>query len=59
MSKQKALDADHKAIQLIMFTGNTDDKIRVYYILQQSKETISELSKGTKKFLININGWIW
>ena len=49
MSKQKALDADHKAIQLIMFTGNTDDKIRVYYILQQSKETISELSKGTTK----------
>ena len=49
MSKQKALDADHKAIQLIMITGKTDDKIRVYYILQQSKETISELSKGTTK----------
>ena len=45
LSKQKALDADSRAIQQISFTGKTDDTIRVYYILQQSKETILEFSK--------------
>ena len=49
LSKQKALDADPKAIQQIIFTGKTDNQIRVYYILEQSKETILEFSKGTTK----------
>ena len=49
LSKQKALDTDSRAIQQIIFTGKTDDKIRVYYILEQSKETILEFSKGTTK----------
>ena len=49
LSKQKALDADPKAIQQIIFTGKTDNEIRVYYILEQSKETILEFSKGTTK----------
>ena len=40
LSKQKALDADSRAIQQIIFTGQTDVQIRVYYILEQSKETI-------------------
>ena len=40
LSKQKALDADSRAIQQIIFTGQTDVEIRVYYILEQSKETI-------------------
>ena len=48
LSKQKALDADSRAIQII-FTGKTDSQIRVYYILEQSKETILEFSKGTTK----------
>ena len=48
-SKQKVLDADPKAIQQIIFTGKTDNQIRVYYILEQSKETILEFSKGTTK----------
>ena len=51
LSKQKALDTDSRAIQQIIFTGKTDDKIRVYYILEQSKETILEFSKGTTKVL--------
>ena len=51
LSKQKALDADSKAIQEIIFTGHTDAQIRVYYILEQSKETILEYSKGTTKVL--------
>ena len=49
LSKQKALDADSRAIQQIIFTGKTDNQIRVYYILEQSKETILKFSKGTTK----------
>ena len=49
LSKQKALDADSRAIQQIIFTGKTDNAIRVYYILEQSKETMLEFSKGTLK----------
>ena len=51
LSKQKALDADSRAIQQIIFTGHTDAQIRVYYILEQSKETILEFSKGTTNVL--------
>ena len=49
LSKQKALDADPKAIQQIIFTSETDNQIRVYYILEQSKETILEFYKRTTK----------
>ena len=49
MSKQKALDADPIAIQQISFTGKTDDKIRVYYILEQPKETKLEFTRETTK----------
>ena len=49
LSKQKALDADSRAIQQIILTGKTDNTIRVYYILEQSKEAILEFSKGTTK----------
>ena len=45
LSKQKALDADSRAIQQIIFTGT----VIIYYILEQSKETMLEFSKGTKK----------
>ena len=51
LSKEKALDADSRVIQQIIFTGHTDAQIRVYYILEQSKETILEFPKGTTKFL--------
>ena len=45
LTKQKALDADPKAIQQIIFTGKTDNTIRVYYVFEQSKETILEFAK--------------
>ena len=51
LSKKKALDADPKAIQQTNFTGKADNTIRVYYVLEQSKETILEFSKGTTKVL--------
>ena len=51
LSKQKALDADSRAIQQIIFTGHADVQIRVYYILEQSKETTLEFPKRTTKVL--------
>ena len=54
LSKQKALDADSRAIQQIIFTGKIkaaadNTRVIIYYILEQSKETILEFSKGTTK----------
>ena len=56
VSKQKALDADSRAIQQIISTGKikvTRDNTRViiYYILESSKETKLEFSKGATKVL--------
>ena len=53
-SKQKALDADSKAIQQIVFQGivggNDIEKIRIYTILEQSKETVLKFREEQKKF---------
>ena len=51
LSKQKALDEDSRAIQQIIFTGKASTDVMVYYILEQSKETILQFSKGTTKVL--------
>ena len=55
LSKQKALDADPRAIQRIVFQGvvggENNTKIRLYTILEKSKETILEFAKGTAKVL--------
>ena len=52
LSKQKALDADPKAIQQILFTGKApNDTIKIYFVLEQSKETILEFVKGKAKVL--------
>ena len=51
LSKQKALDADSRAIQQIIFTGKTSADVVIYYILEKSKETILEFSKRTTKVL--------
>ena len=56
LSKQKALDADPRAIQLIIFTGkikSTEANTRaiIYYILEQSEKTTLQFSKGTTKVL--------
>ena len=51
LSKQKALDADPKAIQQIIFTGRANANALVYYIFEKSKETILQFSKGTTKVL--------
>ena len=51
LSKQKALHADPKAIQQITFTGEVRTKSVIYYILEQSKETVLEFYKGTAQVL--------
>ena len=55
LSKQKALDADPIAIQQIVFQGvvggENITKIRLYTILEKSKETRLEFAKGTAKVL--------
>ena len=47
------LDADPKAIQQISFTANLDraENTRLYFILEEAKETIFEFSQGTVKIL--------
>ena len=49
LSKQKALDADPRIIQQIVFPGvaggENNTKIRVYTVLERSKETITEFYK--------------
>ena len=64
LSKQKALDADPRAIQQIVFQGvvggEDNTKIKLYTILEKSKETMLEFSKGTAKVLqLHINGRIY
>ena len=40
LSKQKALDADSRAMQQIIFTGTASAAVIIYYIFEQSKETM-------------------
>ena len=53
LSKQKALDADPKAIQQINFIVKLDraGNTRFYFILEEAKETVFEFSQGTVKAL--------
>ena len=48
LSKQQALDADPRAIQQINFTANLDraGNARVYFILEEAKESILDFSQG-------------
>ena len=61
LSKQKALDADSRAIQQIIFTSKikssvANTRVIFFYILEQSKETMLEFAKGTTKVLqLHIN----
>ena len=51
LSKRNALDIDPKTIQQIVFEavvgGDDNTKIRLYSILEKSKETVLEFCKGT------------
>ena len=56
LTKQKALDPDSTAMQQIIFIGIASAAVIIYYILEQSKETISQFSKAATIFLINTYG---
>ena len=52
LSKQEALDADPKAIQQINITENLDraGNTRIFFILEEAKETVLDFSQSTGKF---------
>ena len=52
LSKQQALHADPGVIQPINFTANFDragNTRRIFFILEEAKETILDFSQGTAK----------
>ena len=53
LSKQQALDDDPKAIQQINFTANLDwvGNTRIYFILEEAKQTVLDFLQGTVKVL--------
>ena len=53
LRKQQVLDVDPRAIQQINFTANLDraGNTRVYFILEEAKETILDFSQGKVKVL--------
>ena len=53
LSKQQVLDADTRAIQPFNITENLDraGNTRIYFILEEVKETILDFSNGTVKLL--------
>ena len=51
LSKQKLLDANSRVIQQTVFTGTVKIKSRIYYIFEQSKETMLNFYEGTAKVL--------
>ena len=53
LSKQEVLDADCKAIKETNLTENLDraENTRIYFILEEAKETVLDFSQGTVKVL--------
>ena len=53
LSKQQVLDAGPRAIQQINFTANLDreENTIMFFIIEESKETVFEFSQGTVKVL--------
>ena len=53
LGKQQALDADPKVYPKIYFTVNLDKagNTRIYFILEEAKETVLDFSQGTVKVL--------
>ena len=53
LSKQQALDAHTRTIQQINITANLDraGNTKIYFILEEAKETILNFAQGTVKVL--------
>ena len=53
LSKHEAVDADPKAIEQINFTANLNiaGNARLYFIVEEAKESVFEFSQETMKVL--------
>ena len=53
LSKQQTLDSDPRAIEPINFASNLDraGNRTLFFIIEETKETVLELSQGTSKVL--------
>ena len=53
LSKQQALAANQRVIEQINFTANLDraGNIRIYFILEETKEIVLDFSQGTVNVL--------
>ena len=51
LSKQNTIDADLKAIQEISFQGVSEQKSRLYNVLEKSKEAMFKFDEVTAKVL--------
>ena len=53
LSKQQVFDADPRAIQQINFAANLDrdGNTTMFFIIEESKETVLGVSQGTVKVL--------
>ena len=60
LSKHQVLDADPKAIQQVNFAANLDREgnTRLYFILEEARETAFEFSQGTVKALWAQHHWM-
>ena len=53
LSKQQALDPDHRAIHQISCSENLDKagNTTMFFVIEEAKETIIDFSQGTVKIL--------
>ena len=49
LSKQQALDANPKAMQQINLTGNLEQQLTMFFIIEKAKETVLDFLQGTAK----------
>ena len=49
LSKQKAPDADPKAIKQINFIGNLENQSIIFFITEEAKKTVLDFSQGNVK----------
>ena len=52
LHKQQELDSDPKTVQQINFTENLEIQLALFFIIEEAKETVFELSKGTVKVFL-------
>ena len=48
-NKQQALEADPKAIQQIIFTGNLEQQATIFFIIEEAKKAVLDFPQRTVK----------